>query len=110
MNSNTATALATVELYQRTALGSANDQRDSTKVYIYCPVEGYPGLVAEVGTTDYQEDMFDFYRGYVVVNHPAVMWGSLEETQADMRKVALKAVIDLGLVEANDYGSYLWRS
>ena len=101
-------SITTVEMYQRTALGGTDGPRDSTKVYIFCPENGYPGLVAD---TDIKSlDYYDDYRGFVIVNHPEIMWGSWEENSAAMGRMAKQAIIDLGLVVPNDWGVYHWRS
>ena len=97
--------LATVELYQRTILGGTASPRDETKLYVFCPDDGYPGLYLKLQKADY--DM-DWYRGYVVIRHPEVMAGSWDDCIADFKVAAQRKLVELNLIHENEWGVYHW--
>ena len=98
--------LATIELFQNTALGGEYAERDKTRIYVYCVADGYPGLELLTRQDDYMPD----YRGYVEVEHPAIMAGCWEDCLANFRRAVARKLESLNLIVENDCGVMHWAA
>jgi len=96
-----------ITFYQRTYGGNVAD--GTTRMFVASDIYGEVDVFSADGLERLRRrGGLGKVHGYVLIRHPAIMAGSLDEIILSFRNAALRELENRGLVIVNGWGTRLW--